>query len=326
MLEVKNVSKHYVIKKRSKIFSSSKIKKNAVKNVSINIPKGKIIGVLGENGAGKTTLIKMMTTLLLPDSGEILLDGNDINDDLALTRKKINVINGGERNLYWRLTAIENLVYFASLYNISRDDALSISEPLLIEFGLLESRDIPVEQYSKGMKQRLQIIKGLLNNPSYLFLDEPTIGLDVSVSRDLRERIKDIANNKNKGVLLTTHYMAEAEELCDYIYILNKGRIILEGTKDEVLQKLSLDKEVIINLIETGTDDRSILNLNNIFPESEITDVDGECVFRLKLKDREVTEVLSTLTSHGYKFNKLQVIEPSLEDAIIKLKKENKDD
>lgn len=326
MLEVKNVSKHYVIKKRSKIFSSSKIKKNAVKNVSINIPKGKIIGVLGENGAGKTTLIKMMTTLLLPDSGEILLDGNDINDDLALTRKKINVINGGERNLYWRLTAIENLVYFASLYNISRDDALSISEPLLIEFGLWESRDIPVEQYSKGMKQRLQIIKGLLNNPSYLFLDEPTIGLDVSVSRDLRERIKDIVNNKNKGVLLTTHYMAEAEELCDYIYILNKGRIILEGTKDEVLQKLSLDKEVIINLIETGTDDRSILNLNNIFPESEITDVDGECVFRLKLKDREVTEVLSTLTSHGYKFNKLQVIEPSLEDAIIKLKKENKDD
>ena len=126
--------------------------------------------------------------------------------------------------------------------------------------------------------------------------------------------------------MLTTHYMAEAEELCDYIYILNKGRIILEGTKDEVLQKLSLDKEVIINLIETGTDDRSILNLNNIFPESEITDVDGECVFRLKLKDREVTEVLSTLTSHGYKFNKLQVIEPSLEDAIIKLKKENKDD
>ena len=93
MLEVKNVSKHYVIKKRSKIFSSSKIKKNAVKNVSINIPKGKIIGVLGENGAGKTTLIKMMTTLLLPDSGEILLDGNDINDDLALTRKKSNVIN-----------------------------------------------------------------------------------------------------------------------------------------------------------------------------------------------------------------------------------------
>ena len=96
MLEVKNVSKHYVIKKRSKIFSSSKIKKNAVKNVSINIPKGKIIGVLGENGAGKTTLIKMMTTLLLPDSGEILLDGNDINDDLALTRKKsmlLTVVN-----------------------------------------------------------------------------------------------------------------------------------------------------------------------------------------------------------------------------------------
>ncbi|MGZ7196609.1 ABC transporter ATP-binding protein, partial [Streptococcus pyogenes] len=83
----------------------------------------------------------------------ILLDGNDINDDLSLTRKKINVINGGERNLYWRLTAIENLVYFASLYNISRDEALRISEPLLIEFGLWESRDIPVEQYSKGMKQ-----------------------------------------------------------------------------------------------------------------------------------------------------------------------------
>ena len=322
MLEVKNVSKNYISKKRKNIFTSIKINKEAIKNVSIVIPKGKIIGVLGENGAGKTTLIKMMTTLLLPDKGEILLDGKDINNNLSNTRKKINVINGGERNLYWRLTALENLIYFASLYSIPRKEALAIANPLLMEFGLWESKDIPVEQYSKGMKQRLQIIKGLLNDPSYLFLDEPTIGLDVSVAKDLRNKIKDIAKNKNKGILLTTHYMAEAEELCDYIYILNKGEIILEGTKDDVLKKLSLEKEIIINLLPTKDNKKYLKILNSIFSGNEIENIDGEMVFKMKLSNIESTEVINILSSYNYEFYKLKIIEPSLEDAIIKIKKE----
>lgn len=324
MLEVKNVSKRYVVKKKSSLFKSTKVIKEAVSNVSLVIPEGKIIGVLGENGAGKTTLIKMMTTLLLPDEGAIFLDGKNLNDNLSDSRKRINVINGGERNLYWRLTAMENLVYFASLYNISREQAISISEPLLQELGLWDSRNIPVEQYSKGMKQRLQIIKGLINNPTYLFLDEPTIGLDVSVAKDLRNRIKNIAHNQNKGVLLTTHYMAEAEELCDYIYILNKGEIILEGTREEVLEKLSLEKEVNITLLNVEEDD--IITLNSLFTKSKTNNIDGEFIFKMQLNEIGIPDILKVLSSNNFEFSKLQLIEPSLEDAVLKLKEEYIDD
>lgn len=324
MLEVKNVSKRYIVKKSLSFFKSEKVVKEAVSNVSLVIPEGKIIGVLGENGAGKTTLIKMMTTLLLPDEGEIFLDGRNLNENLSDSRKKINVINGGERNLYWRLTALENLVYFASLYNIPREQAISIAEPLLLELGLWDSRNIPVEQYSKGMKQRLQIIKGLINNPTYLFLDEPTIGLDVSVAKDLRNSIKDIARNQNKGVLLTTHYMAEAEELCDYIYILNKGRIILEGTREEVLVKLSLEKEVNITLL--NIEEKDILTLDTLFTNSETNNIDGEFVFRMKLNEIDIPDILKVLSLNNFEFSKLQLIEPSLEDAVLKLKEEYIDD
>lgn len=112
----------------------------------------KIIGVLGENGAGKTTLIKMMTTFLLSNSGVITIAGEDINKNLVKTRKRINIISEGQKNLYWRLTAVENFVYFSSLYGILNSQALSKIEYLLKEIGLWESRDIPAEQFSKGMK------------------------------------------------------------------------------------------------------------------------------------------------------------------------------
>lgn len=321
MLEVKDVSKTYIVKKNKGIFKREKIKKLAVNHVSLELPKGKIIGVLGENGAGKTTLIKMMTTLLLSDSGVITIDGEDINKNLVKTRKRINIISGGEKNLYWRLTAVENLVYFASLYGISKSQALPKIEYLLKEIGLWESRDVPVEQFSKGMKQRLQIAKGLINDPDYLFLDEPTLGLDVSVALELRKKLKEIAEVYQTGILLTTHYMAEAEELCDYLYILQKGEIILSGTKEEVFSQLSMIKSLHVTLTKVlGSDSQEFLDLKAIYSDTEYTENDGQAFLSIPLEEASLQEVMETLYRFKIEISELKLIEPSLEDVMLKSK------
>ncbi|MDO5344959.1 MAG: ABC transporter ATP-binding protein [Lachnospiraceae bacterium] len=206
----------------------------------MEIPKGKITGVLGINGAGKTTTIRMLASILSPTSGSLTMDGVDAIQNHLWVKERINVISGGERNLYWRLTARENLRYFGSLYGISGPRLKERMERLLKLVGLEEAADIPVERYSKGMKQRLQIARGLINDPEYIFLDEPTLGLDIMIAKEIRSLISDLARKEGKGILLTTHYIREAEELCDYIYILEKGEMIAQGTSDalkELFQK-----------------------------------------------------------------------------------------
>lgn len=222
MLETINLRKVYKTKEKELV---------AVDNLNMQVEQGKITGLLGMNGAGKTTTIKMLTTLLKPTSGKVMYDGIDAEDNIEDVKRKINVISGGERGLYDRLTGMENMDYFGALYGV-KDRVFK--EALLSKVGLENAVNQPVEQYSKGMKQRLKIAKGLLNNPDYLFLDEPTIGLDIMVAHDFRDSINKMAHEDHKGVVLTTHYIAEAEELCDYLYIIDKGKCIASGTIQEV--------------------------------------------------------------------------------------------
>jgi ABC-2 type transport system ATP-binding protein len=323
MLEVKEVCKTYQTKKRIGLFKTQKSAKQAASNISLQLERGQIIGVLGENGAGKTTLIKMMTTLLLPDTGEILIDGENINQDLKKTRRKINMISGGERNLYWRLTAMENLLYFGSLYGLSKKEITDKSEILLKEIGLWKERHTPVEQFSKGMKQRLQIVKGLINNPEYLFLDEPTLGLDVEISRELRQRVKDIARKQNTGILLTTHYMAEAEELCDYIYIIDNGTIILSGKKEEVFQALDLEKEITVSVLSENISDQ-ILELKKVLPISDIESKDEFTTIKICSKNPNLQEIIKRFTQHNFEISEIKLDNPTLETALIVAKKRSR--
>ncbi len=242
MIEVKNIKKTYVTKRRNGFFNNKKERVEAVKGISLQIERGKIVGLLGINGAGKTTTIKMLTTLISPTEGTYTFDGMDAVKNPLEVKKQINMIAGGERMIYWRLSAYENLEYYGSLYGIEKE-VLKSRIPQLLDFvGLTESADLPVETYSKGMKQRLQIARGLINDPSYIFMDEPTIGLDAVVTNELHKHIKALAKEQNKGILLTSHYLAEVEELCDYIYILSKGNMLIEGTKAEIA-KMVFDKE-----------------------------------------------------------------------------------
>ena len=228
-----------------KVYKTKENEIAAVNGLNMKVEKGQIVGLLGMNGAGKTTTIKMLTTLLKPTSGKIVYDGIDSEKNLESIKRKINVISGGDRGLYDRLTGMENLDYFGALYGVKDRQ---YKESLLEKVGLSHAATQPVEQYSKGMKQRLKIAKGLLNNPDYLFLDEPTVGLDIIVSHDFREEINKMAHVDNKGIVLTTHYIAEAEELCDYLYVIDHGMCIASGTIAE-LKNLLKESSYSYNVI-----------------------------------------------------------------------------
>ena len=213
-----------------------------LKDINFSINEGEVFGLLGHNGAGKTTLIKILTTMLAPTSGEAKVLGYDTFKDSKYIRDKINFVFGGERSLYWRLTARENLEYFADLYKIPSKDRRKIVEDVTKKVKLYKDIDKKVETFSKGMKQRLQIARALLNNPVIIFLDEPSIGLDPIGASELRQLIKELSST-GTTILLTTHYMAEAEELCDRIAILKKGQILAVDNVEGLQTLISEDKK-----------------------------------------------------------------------------------
>src|SRR3954451_23534445 len=205
----------------------------AVKGVSFEIEKGELFGLLGPNGAGKTTTIKMLITLLIPTSGSAKVLGLDVVKDPREVRKRIGYVFGGERGLYERLSGLDNLRYFAELYAVPpREQKPRIAE-LLDLVGLTGREKERVEGYSRGMRQRLHIARGLLHDPPVVFLDEPTIGVDPVGARDLRKMISGLVQS-GKTVLLTTHYMFEADTLCDRIAVIAKGQVVGAGTPREL--------------------------------------------------------------------------------------------
>src|SRR5438309_6013482 len=205
----------------------------AVRGISFEVSEGELFGLLGPNGAGKTTTIKMLITLLLPTAGSARVLGLDVVKDAREVRKRIGYVFGGERGLYERLSAFDNLRYFAELYAVPAREHKRRIEELLDLVGLTGREKERVEGYSRGMRQRLHVARGLLHDPPVLFLDEPTIGLDPVGARELRATIAALAA-AGKTVLLTTHYMFEADALCDRIAVIDKGLIVAQGTPDEL--------------------------------------------------------------------------------------------
>ncbi|WP_344010285.1 ABC transporter ATP-binding protein [Streptomyces thermospinosisporus] len=205
----------------------------ALRGINLDIPRGQLFGLLGPNGAGKTTTIKILTTLLAPTSGEVYLDGLDAVLHPQQVRSKIGYVFGGDKGLYDRLSARDNLRYFANLYQIPLKQQYTRIGELLEMLNLADRQNDRVETFSRGMKQRLHIARGLLHNPDIIYLDEPTNGLDPLAARDVRDIVRQLKNS-GKTILLTTHYMFEAEELCDRLAVITGGRIIAEGTSKDL--------------------------------------------------------------------------------------------
>jgi len=243
-IDARSISKTFITKKG---FWQTKSKSTiAVEDISLKVNQGELFGLLGPNGAGKTTTVKMLSTLLLPTSGSISILGLDIQKDTREIRKRIGFTFGGARGLYGRLSARDNLRYFAELYALPPETTRQRIADYLEMVGLADRADDRVETFSSGMQQRLHLARALLHDPELIFLDEPTVGIDPVGAREMRVIVKNLIS-LGKTILLTTHYMAEAEELCDRIAIVNKGRIVAEGTPSQLKKRIG--KESVVELV-----------------------------------------------------------------------------
>ena len=230
ILEVRDLVKNYKTKKGTT---------QAVKGISFHVERGEIFGFLGANGAGKSTTINMVTTQLLPDGGQIIYDGEDLTADTAAIRRKIGVV-AQHNNLERSLTAEENLYFHGRYFGMKTSEIKERSQELLTKFGLWDRRKDFVRNYSGGMAQRLKIARAMLHKPEILFLDEPTTGLDPNYRNILWDQMLKM-NREGTTIFLTTHYMEEAEKLCDYITMIKNGKIVTEGTIQEVIKKSPYD-------------------------------------------------------------------------------------
>lgn len=290
----------------------------AVEDISLSIGDGELFGLLGPNGAGKTTTIKMLTTLLIPTAGTAAIRGLDVVKRAQEVRKRIGFIFGGERGLYWRLSGIDNLRYFASLYGVDLDASRKRIPYLLDLVGLNGRGDEKVQGYSRGMKQRLHVARTLLHDPEVLFLDEPTIGLDPVGAREFRQVILDLQSQK-KTILLTTHYMFEADALSDRIAVIDHGRIVALDTPGGLKSQVR-----DMNVVEV-----ELFGL----PEDMLEGVRRlPFVVSLSVEEREQRQVLMIQTARGaeavpdllaslagLKVGRVAVREPTLEDAYVRL-------
>jgi len=290
----------------------------AVDDISFQIQEGELFGLLGPNGAGKTTTVKMLTTLLIPTFGSASVKGFDVVARADEVRKRIGFIFGGERGLYWRLSGIDNLRYFASLYSVDPDVTKKRIPYLLEMVGLNGRGDEKVQGYSRGMKQRLHVARTLLHDPDVLFLDEPTLGLDPVGARDFRAVILNLQSEK-KTILLTTHYMFEADALCNRIAVINHGRIIALDTPGGLKSHV---RDLNVVEVETfGVPEAVLSKLRALpFADSLAVEEQGQKQMLLIQTSRgaeAVPDVMSALD--GVKIGRVIVREPTLEDAYVRL-------
>jgi ABC-2 type transport system ATP-binding protein len=290
----------------------------AVDDISFSIEPGELFGLLGPNGAGKTTTVKMLTTLLIPTSGTARVLGKDIVDEGDEIRSRIGFIFGGERGLYWRLSGLDNLRYFSTLYHVDPEVSKKRIPFLLEMVGLSDREKERVEGYSRGMKQRLHIARTLLHDPEVLFLDEPTIGLDPVGARETREVIRNLQAEK-KTILLTTHYMFEADALCDRIAVIDKGMIVALDTPDEL--KKHVQDLSVIEVEVFGIPSKTLTEIKMLPFVDAISVEDRDQRQALRIQSTRGSEAVSELLTSldGLRIGRVTVQEPTLEDAYVRL-------
>ncbi|MBS3788328.1 ABC transporter ATP-binding protein [Candidatus Bipolaricaulota bacterium] len=217
-----------------------------MRGVSFSVDKGEIVGLLGPNGAGKTTTIKCISSLITPTSGEITIDGVSVQSGPNEALKGTSAVLEGNRNIYWRLTPRENLEFFASLQGINPKNKRGEIRKLLTSLKLEEKMDTPARKLSRGMQQKLALASALVREPQLLLLDEPTLGLDVRASREMRERVKALAEEENITLLLSSHDMDVIEDVCLKVIILKSGRIVVKDRVDNLLDLFRAEEYKVV--------------------------------------------------------------------------------
>jgi ABC-2 type transport system ATP-binding protein len=294
----------------------------ALENANVQIHQGELFGLLGPNGAGKTTLIKILATLLLPTSGRALVDGIDVVQHPERVRRRINMVSGGEHCGYGILNVRETLWMFSQFYGIANKVAHRRIDELLKILGMEELAKTKIGKLSTGLRQKLNFMRGFVCDPKIMFLDEPTLGLDVQIARDVRAYVRTwMKENLERTVLMTTHYMAEADELCDRVAIIDKGKVLVCDTPQNL--KKSLAGEAVFRI-------EIPLSVNGMEKFGEIAGVKSFAydhkshLGRTELKfileeEAAISNVTESLSGNGSKIISLSKMEPSLEDVFVAL-------
>jgi ABC-2 type transport system ATP-binding protein len=291
----------------------------ALNGVSLDVPPGEFFGLLGPNGAGKTTLIKVLATLLLPTSGSAKVAGLDVVTQAQFVRERISMVSGGETSGYGLLTVREQLWMFSQFYGLPTAPALARIDELLRVVGLYEERNRRVSALSSGMRQKMNLVRGLVPDPEILFLDEPTVGLDVGAARDIRAYIQNwIRAKPGRTILLTTHYMHEAEELCDRVAIIHEGRIVACDTPAALRTQAAGGSYFV--LVTEPVDGAVWASTLPGVQRVDARAVDDRSELRVTLADDGgIAAVVRALADRNRRIFSLEKIEPSLEDVFVQI-------
>lgn len=298
----------------TKVYSSGDGAIRAVDAVDLVVRAGEVVGLLGPNGAGKTTTIKMSAGLVTPTAGRVSVAGHDLSRNRGAAVRQLGAVLEGGRNVYWALSAWHNLLYFGRLRGLRRKEIEPRAEWLLRELCLWERRRQPVGGYSRGMQQKVAIAAALVSDPALLLLDEPTIGLDVTAARTVKDWVRRLAAEEGKAVVLTTHQLAVAQELSHRVAVIGGGRILADRPVDELLDQFSEDRfEVVVGAPRHAVPHSSLYDLQDGAGESQQTPLtvasDGDSLYR----------ALGLLAEQGLPLVSVNPMRPDLEEVFLRV-------
>jgi len=317
-IETHDLGRIYKLRNRKKNEEKQLV---ALQGVNLEVKQGELFGLLGPNGAGKTTLIKILTTLLAPSQGQVVVAGFDVMKQPEEVRKQINMVSGGEASGYGLLTVRENLWMFCQFYGIPGAVANARIRALLEKVNLLDRINTKSSELSTGLRQKMNIVRGFMTDPRVLFLDEPTLGLDVSAALDVRRFVRGwVDEDPSRTLLLTTHYMVEADELCDRVAIINKGQVLACDTPARLKQDLQHEAIFQVSLqTPQKLDPQAIRDLPGV-NRLGLWEEDGSTRLEISLaEEAALSGVVAAFTAQQGRILSLQKREPTLEDVFMAL-------
>jgi ABC-2 type transport system ATP-binding protein len=294
----------------------------AVNNLSIEIGKGEVFGLLGPNGAGKTTTLRMLACLISPTEGSATVNGFNIQREPLKVRQSVGILTENP-SLYERLTAYENMNFFAEAYGLTNPQQRSDRIKELLEFfNLWDRRNDKVATFSKGMKQKLAIVRATVHSPPILFLDEPTAGLDPESAKEIRDLMATLSRQEKSTILLCTHHLEDAEKLCNRVMIMNRGKCVIIGTPDELREKISGQPVIQIGLQQVTPKVVAAVKANKQTIEANVDQQEANLMVKVKDARLATPEIVQTIVGAKGQILSVNVQRPSLEEAYLKLVKE----
>ena len=308
----------------SKRFGSGEASVLAVDDVSLTVERGSIVGLLGPNGAGKTTLIKCALGIVLPDAGSVRVFGTDVGDGRRAAYANVDAMLEGARNDYWRLTVRENLRYFATIAGVDPDSVRARHDRLLDRLELTAKADTPVRELSRGMKQKVSLASVLAGGAELVFLDEPTLGLDVESSRTLRRELRRLAREEGLTIVLSSHDMGVIEDVCDRVVMMANGRIVADDTVGALLSGAERD---VVRVVSADIDDGVVATLRERFdvraveagPGAAERDGRGSTAVEVAVAGDALYDLMDALREAGVTVEDVGTVRPELEDVFVDL-------